>query len=629
MASAAWVIPGFPLLAFLLIVFGARRWAAVSAWLTVGAVAVAFVLSTGVLVDVLSGARAEGAISWLPTSFRAGPPPSPVQPLSFSIGFLVDPLTAIMLVVVSSVSLVVQIYSVGYMHGDPGYSRYFAFMALFTMTMLGLVLANNLLILYIFWELVGLCSYLLIGHWHQRPEAAAAAKKAFIVTRFGDVGFLVGILFLFWHTGSLDLGTLSGMAAEGRLSDPALTVGILLVFCGAVGKSAQFPLHVWLPDAMEGPTPVSALIHAATMVAAGVYLMARTFPILEHSPLALSTVAAIGGFTAFFAATMGLVSTDIKRVLAYSTVSQLGYMFLGIGVGAMSAGIFHLFNHAFFKALLFLCAGSVIHLVHTNDLFRMGGLRQWRPTSYLAMTVAALSLAGLFPLSGFWSKDEILTATAAANQPILFLLATATVFLTAFYMFRVIFLTFTGAYRGQEALGEHPEPASMTIPLFLLLVPSIASGLLGAPPWGNALGAFLEGHPVPSQFRPEVAGISTIMALGGISLAWAMYGRGSATLAVILTNRARPIYRWLLDGYYLDRLYNWLAGGVVLGLGWLAARFDASIVDGAASGTGAAAISLGSSVRRLQSGQLQAYAWALFAGMLVLALTLVGLRIER
>jgi len=617
-ADSAWLIPVPTLAAFLLIALGARRSPAASGWLTVGAVFISFVLSLNVLYETLAGVRIEHAYAWLPVPGI----PANLQ-AALSLGFQVDPLTATMLVVVSSVSLLVQLYSVGYMHGDRGYARFFASMALFTTAMLGVVLGNNFLAIYIAWELVGLCSYLLIGHWHERPEAAAAAKKAFLVTRLGDFGFLLGILLLFVETGTLEVSVITQMAVGGQLRDPVLTVGVLLVFCGAVGKSAQFPLHVWLPDAMEGPTPVSALIHAATMVAAGVYLMARTFPILEHSPAALTVVAVIGGGTAFFAATMGLISRDIKRVLAYSTMSQLGYMMLAIGVGAMSAGMFHLFNHAFFKALLFLGAGSVIHLVGTNDMFEMGGLRHRRPVAFLTMTVAALSLAGLFPLSGFWSKDEILVAVATTQhlgdvgRTLLYLLALATVFLTAFYMFRAIYLIYGGRYRGHAP--DHPEPWTMTVPLLVLLVPTIVSGFWGSPLLGNAFATFMEGHAAPTAFRLDIALVSTGIALAGIYLAWMMYGGGKTESGAYATKQLRPLYTLLDNRYYVDHLYNWIAGRLVLGIAWLAARFDSLVVDGAVNGIGAAVVGLGSELRRVQTGQVQTYAWALFAGAITLA----------
>lgn len=607
MSQMAWIIAALPLAAFVLIAAGIRRNEAASAALTIVAIGTATVLSVAVFFEVNSGVLAEQSVEWLAVSGRAG----------LSLGFQVDPLTATMLVVVTSVSLLIQIYSLGYMQGDAGFSRYFAAMALFTFSMLGLVLANNLLAIYVFWELVGLCSYLLIGHWHERPEAAAAAKKAFIVTRFGDFGFLLGILFLYWHTGTLDLRGLEEAVATGHLPSTALTVGMLLVFCGAVGKSAQFPLHVWLPDAMEGPTPVSALIHAATMVAAGVYLMARTFPLLEHAPVAMMTVAGVGGFTAIFAATMGLVANDIKRVLAYSTVSQLGYMMLAIGLGAMAAGMFHLVNHAFFKALLFLCAGSVIHLMETNDMFAMGGLRRHRPLTFFAATIAALSLAGIAPLSGFWSKDEILVAATAV--PILFVAALATVFVTATYMFRLIFLTFTGAPRGH--LADHPEPASMALVLAILVVPSALSGLIGGPILGNSFATFLEGgHAQAPRVDVGIAALSTAVALGGIVVAWALYGGGRLEPAARLSAQFRPAYEVLINRYYMDHFYNWIAGRIVLGIAWIANRFDLGVVDRVANGVGSGITSAGRSVRTLQSGQVQAYGWALFAGVAILAL---------
>ncbi|MSQ23993.1 MAG: NADH-quinone oxidoreductase subunit L [Chloroflexi bacterium] len=606
MSNNAWLIAALPLGAFALIALGARRSPALSAWLTILAIGLGGALSLQVLREIAAGARIEQSMEWLPLGHGLG----------LTVGFQVDPLTAIMLVVVTSVSLLVQIYSLGYMHGDNGYSRYYAAMSLFTFSMLGLVLANSLLTMYIFWELVGLCSYLLIGHWHERPEASAAAKKAFIVTRLGDFGFLLGILFLYWHAGTLEFRGLEEAAAAGRIPAAALTVGMLLVFCGAVGKSAQFPLHVWLPDAMEGPTPVSALIHAATMVVAGVYLMARTFPLLEHSATAMMVVAVVGGFTAIFAASMGIVANDIKRVLAYSTVSQLGYMIMAIGLGAMSAGMFHLFNHAFFKALLFLCAGSLIHLMDTNDLSAMGGLRRQRPITFIATTIAALSLAGIFPLSGFWSKDEILAAAASTN-PLLFAAALATVFLTATYMFRLIFLAFLGNPRGQT--HDHPEPLSMTIPLLVLIVPSVASGLLGTALFGNPFGSFLEGRAVTAEVNLPVAGISTAVALAGILLAWVLYGDGRVEASARLAARFQPVHTLLVNRYYMDHLYNGFVARIVLGFGWLSNRIDLSLIDAFVNGIGSTTISAATSMRRMQSGQLQAYAWAFFAGTVALA----------
>jgi NADH-quinone oxidoreductase subunit L len=417
--------------------------------------------------------------------------------LKINLEFSADELTAIMLVVVSGVSLLVQIYSQGYMHGDPGYHRYFAWMSLFTMSMLGLVLATNLLLLYVFWEGVGLGSYLLIGFWFHKPSAAAAAKKAFVVTRFGDFGFLIGILIIYFNTGTFNIHELNTMDLATILGSTTLALAMLGIFSGAIGKSAQFPLHTWLPDAMEGPTPVSSLIHAATMVAAGVYLVARTLPMFVGSEFAIMFVAVIGGFTAIFAASMGLVANDIKRVLAFSTMSQLGYMMLGLGtVGVaisqghltmdegislgVAVGIFHLFTHAFFKCLLFLGAGSVSHATHTFDMRLMGGLRKYMPVTFVLFLLGSLSLAGIWPLAGFWSKDLILLRSWEYT-PVLFWLAMITVFMTAFYMFRVIFMTFSGEYRGGEKdhghgddhahHGEpHESPMVMLFPMIMLAI---------------------------------------------------------------------------------------------------------------------------------------------------------------
>ncbi|MCX6002868.1 MAG: NADH-quinone oxidoreductase subunit L, partial [Chloroflexi bacterium] len=438
-----WLIFLLPLLSFVVISLILKPFLKdkpkVAGYVTIAAVSASLLLSIWILIRLLGEPNHELSIpdiSWVIIEGGA----------TIHLGLLVDSLTAIMLIVVTVVSLMVQIYSQGYMKDDHGYHRYYAAMSLFTAAMLGLVMADSLLLVFVFWELVGLCSYLLIGFWFHRPSAANAAKKAFIVTRLGDFGFLAGIIFLYAHTGTFDIASLHQMAISGVLAGSVLTWGAIGIFAGAVGKSAQFPLHVWLPDAMEGPTPVSALIHAATMAAAGVFLVARTYPLFEHSAAALQTVAIIGGFTAIFAASIALVQNDIKRVLAYSTISQLGYMMLGLATGGVAVGIFQLFNHAFFKALLFLGAGSVNHATKTFDMREMGGLRKAMPWTYATFLIGAVSIAGIWPLSGFWSKDEIL-ASALATQPIIFALAIITVFMTAFYMFRVVFMTFGGNYR--------------------------------------------------------------------------------------------------------------------------------------------------------------------------------------
>ncbi len=550
--------------------------------------------------------------------------------VTIHLGLIMDSLTAVMLIVVTGVSLMVQIYSQGYMHGDPGYHRYFGFMSLFTMSMLGLVLADNLLLLFVFWELVGLCSYLLIGFWFHRPAAANAAKKAFIVTRVGDFGFLAAILLLFTNTGTFDIAQLHGLAIAGTLAGTTLTWAAIGIFAGAVGKSAQFPLHTWLPDAMEGPTPVSALIHAATMVAAGVFLVARMFPLFEHSVEAVTTVAIIGGFTAIFAASMGLVMNDIKRVLAYSTISQLGYMMLGLGTGGIVVGIFHLFNHAFFKALLFLGAGSVNHATGTFDIRQMGGLRKVMPWTYATFLIASLSIAGIWPLAGFWSKDEIL-ASSLGSQPILFYLAMITVFMTAFYMFRVVFLTFGGEYRGggSDAHGHgakpHESSSVMVVPMVILAVLAVVSGFWNVT---GQFGAFM-GHGETHSFVYGFFGIlahplpwiSLIMAGLGILLAYAMYS--AKWLSAERVGRMfAPLYALFSRKYWFDELYENIFVRKSLVNGWFVGlqKFDDNGVDGAVNGIANTTIAGGRTIRRAQTGQLQLY--GLFIGIGVLAIAL-------
>lgn len=497
-------------------------------------------------------------------------------------GLKVDALTSVMIVAVSLVSLMVQTYSQGYMKGDPGYHRYYAVMSLFTAAMLGLVLADNLLLMFIFWEIVGLCSYLLIGFWFHRPAAADAAKKAFLVTRLGDLGFLIAIIYLFANTGTFNLNELFRLALAGALSGMVLTWSAIGILSGAIGKSAQFPLHVWLPDAMEGPTPVSALIHAATMAAAGVFLVARTYPLFEHSATALQVVATVGGVTAIFAASIGLVQNDIKRVLAYSTISQLGYMMLGLATGGVAVGIFHLFNHAFFKALLFLGAGSVNHATKTFDINLMGGLRKAMPWTYGTFLIGGLSLAGIWPLAGFWSKDEIL-AYAVARQPVLFTLVMVTVFMTAFYMFRVIFKTFGGNYRGEEHL--HESSLNMVIPMVILAVLAVTSG------WANITGSFSaffghgETHGVIEGlfgiFSHPLPWLSLILAGTGILLAYGMYS-ASWISAEAMGKRFAPLYNLFYHKYWIDELYeNLIAKKVLLnGLFALSRFIDSKIIDG-------------------------------------------------
>jgi NADH-quinone oxidoreductase subunit L len=622
----AWLIFLLPLFSFAVISFIIRpflnRNPKVSGYTIIAALLGSLALSIWALVAVIAAPGHELAIpdiSWV--LIEGG--------ITIHLGLMVDSVTVVLLLVVTIVSLMVQIYSQGYMNGDPGYHRYFAFMSLFTASMIGLVIADNLLFMYVFWELVGLCSYLLIGFWFHRPAAANAAKKAFIVTRLGDFGFLAAILLLFSHTGTLDIAQLHSLAITGALAGTVLTWAAIGIFAGAIGKSAQFPLHVWLPDAMEGPTPVSALIHAATMVAAGVFLVARCYPLFEHSVEALTTVAIIGGFTAIFAATIGLVMTDIKRVLAYSTISQLGYMMLGLGVGGIAIGTFHLFNHAFFKALLFLGAGSVNHATGTFDMRKMGGLRKIMPWTYATFLIASLSIAGIWPLSGFWSKDEIV-AVALQNQPILGYLAMITVFITAFYMFRVIFITFGGEYRGgsPEAHGQpHESPSVMVTPMVVLAILAVISGL-----W-NVTGHFgvLLGHGEIVRFTEGFFGIfshplpwiSLILAGLGILLAYAIYSAKWLS-AERIGNFFKPLYTLFYRKYWIDELYenvivrNVLINGLFAGFQF----FDNHGVDGIVNGVAHGSMAGGGTIRRAQTGQLQLYGLSIGIGIIAIILCL-------
>ena len=644
-----WAIFFLPLAAFLIISFIIRPFfnhkPQYSSYTIIGALAIAFIFAVWTLIEVFyHGTLDVPAIKWVV-----------VGGMTIHVGLLVDSLSAVMLVVVTLVSLMVQIYSQGYMAVKPGdyeysskgYCRYFAFMSLFTASMLGLVIADNLLFLYVFWEGVGLCSYLLIGFWFHKPEAANAAKKAFIVTRIGDFGFLVAILFLFFQSQNLTgVGTFDIMyfhehakelAMIGFMGSSVATWAAVGIFAGAVGKSAQFPLHTWLPDAMEGPTPVSALIHAATMVAAGVFLVARFFPLVEQSNAALTTVAITGGFTAVFAATMGLVMYDVRRVLAYSTISQLGYMMLALGVGAPSVAIFHLFNHAFFKALLFLGSGSVNHATGTFDMRYMGGLRRHMPWTYATFVIGSLSLAGIFPLAGFWSKDEILLAAwrggGVADQAV-FWVALASVFLTAFYMFRVVFMTFHGSFRGgadAEAQGQDTghavhlaeSPWVMVLPLVGLGVAAIGSGYVANPL--HNLGAipahwfveFLGGHA--EEVSLSLAAVSTVVALLGIGLAVLMY-QANVLSPQAVGSAFRPLRDLLFHKYYMDELYEnivvvkFFQGGVVRFLDWV----DREVIDRTGDFIGWLGRNTGCAMAPVQNGQVQAYGIAISLGILVI-----------
>ncbi len=570
--------------------------------------------------------------------------------LNYPINFYVDSLTAIMLVIVTGISLLVQIYSQEYIEGEEpgGYSRFFAWLSIFALSMLVLVLAANFLLIYIGWELVGLSSYLLIGFLAKdmpkpdggRPSPGAAALKAFVTNRVGDFGFLIGILILFTATKTF---TFTAIPANlGGMDKALLTAAMILVFCGAIGKSAQFPLHVWLPDAMEGPTPVSALIHAATMVAAGVYLVARTFPLFHIAgPQALEVVAYIGGFTAIFAASIALVQMDVKRVLAYSTVSQLGYMFVGLGVAdTTGAGIFHLMTHAFFKALLFLGSGAVLLTVGgQQDMRKMGGLAKHIPLVAFPFLLATFSISGFPFFSGFFSKDEIIAQTWEHHQYLLYAATLATAFLTAFYMFRLWFLTFGGKggafggwwggeYRG--TVTPHGPGPRVWGPLMILAVPSVFAGFWGWSAVGGNFNAFITGDPNVAAFANPLTQpltyVGVAAALLGIALAWAMYGAQVIPSNVFVRNPlGKGIATVLWNKYYVDEVYLALIRGVVFGVSKFASFIvDQRVIDGVLNGTGTGVVAFARGLRRSESGRLQNYGAVIFGGALIIAAVMIA-----
>jgi len=558
--------------------------------------------------------------------------------------FLLDPLSAVMILIVTGVGFVIHVYSIGYMHAEDGYYRFFSYMNLFLFSMLVLVLAGNFLLMFVGWEGVGLCSYLLIGYYFDRRSAGDAGKKAFIVNRIGDIGFILGIFAIFLTFNNLNFGEVFRQVAEGAQRFPPETgIGILtaislLLFVGATGKSAQIPLYVWLPDAMEGPTPVSALIHAATMVTAGVYMVVRCSPIFSRAPIALHVVMIVGILTALMAATIGLVQTDIKRVLAYSTVSQLGYMFVAAGVGAFSAGIFHLMTHAFFKALLFLGAGSVIHaMAGEQDLMRMGGLRKHTPITFWTMLIAALAISGIFPLAGFFSKDEILWSAWSRGHPLVWLFGFITAGLTAFYMFRLVFLTFFGEGRQPEEVRHHlhESPGSMTGPLVALGILSIVGGFAGLPAWLGpnrffnflkpSLALALNSEPAEASHASEMgfAALSIAVALAGIYLAYRLYLRNPKA-ADGLAIQWKEIHRVLFRKYYVDEIYDAAIIHPVLNgsTNVLWKRADVGIIDGMVNGAGQSIRNFGSVLKNVQNGLIRSYAAWILLGMVAVLLYL-------
>jgi NADH-quinone oxidoreductase subunit L len=555
--------------------------------------------------------------------------------LHIDLGVLLDPISVMMLVVITTVSFMVHIYSLGYMKGEKGFERFFSFLSLFSFSMLGLVLATNIFQMYIFWELVGVSSFLLIGFYYEKPSAVRASKKAFIVTRFADLGFLIGILILSFNTKTFDFITLTdptgtAITQGGGIAFLGLSVmtwSMIFVFMGGVGKSAMFPFHIWLPDAMEGPTPVSALIHAATMVVAGVYLVARMFPIYAlAAPVALEVVAYVGAFSSLFAAVIACTQTDIKRVLAYSTMSQIGYMMLALGVSGYGgheglgymASMFHLFTHAMFKALLFLGAGAIIHAVHSNHMTEMGGLRKYLPITHATFLIACLTIAGIPPLSGFFSKDEILAAAFESNK-ILFAVEYAVAGLTAFYMFRLYFSVFWGKethYHHQP----HEAPATMTIPLIVLAIGSVVTGFI---PFNKLVTS--DGKIFESGIEMFIAIPSVLIGVLGIAIAYIMYGKETA-LPDKMAATFKYGYKWAYNKFYMDELYLFVTKKIIFRyISQPVAWFDRHVVDGTMNAIANVTQNASFRIRGFQSGQLQKYAFVFITGVIMLAIFFIYL----
>ncbi len=630
--TLAFLILLLPMAAAVGILLFARRNARLAAGLSVGAVALAFVAALGL-------ARSYAGLRVPPDEFiLASVPWLEVGGLSVDFGLRIDSLSILMLVVVSGVGLMIHLYSRGYMAGDASYPRFFASLSLFMFSMLGIVLASNFVLMFVFWELVGVSSYLLIGFWYERPAAADAAKKAFLTNRLGDFGFLLGIILVWSVLGSVDFLDLSRALAQDPVAlGPMASLAGVLVFMGAMGKSAQFPLHVWLPDAMEGPTPVSALIHAATMVAAGVYMLARSFFLFTLDPAwpqslgwlagisALDVIAWVGGVTALLAAVIAVQQSDIKRILAYSTLSQLGYMVMAVGCARPDAGMYHLVTHAFFKALLFLGAGSIIHaLHHEQNIWRMGGLAKRLPVTYWTFTAGTLALCGVPPLSGFFSKDGILAA--AESRPLLFVLAVVVAALTAFYMGRLFFVALRGEPRSPAVEHAHESPATMLWPLRVLAVASVFAGFwgldyvlqttLGPAPAGEGghAGGWLNHAFEPFGHAPLAAFMGLIATVFGFAFAYALYGRGPSHDP--LPEKLGLLAGWMRDKFYFDELYAWLIRVTHDTVASVADWVDRWLVAGLlVRGTSGGVELLGRTLRLVQTGSLQTYAFLVVAGM--------------
>ncbi|TMF64855.1 MAG: NADH-quinone oxidoreductase subunit L [Chloroflexi bacterium] len=628
MISLVWLIPAFPLAAFLVNGLFGRRWLGrLTGVIASVAVGLSALVSIGVFLEVLGGKTQTVVVPlyrWIA-----------VGDFSINVSALVDPLSSTMLLVVTVVSFLIFVYSNGYMAHDAGFYRFFTWLSLFVFAMLILVMADNYLLMFVGWEGVGLCSYLLIGFWFERPAPYYAAKKAFVMNRIGDWGYTIGIITIFLAFGSMNFLDVFNRLQASAMPRDTLTLICVALFFGATGKSAQLPLYSWLPDAMEGPTPVSALIHAATMVTSGVYLVARSMPLFEAAGPSLQVVGIVGAITAIFAATIALVQFDIKRVMAYSTVSQLGYMFLALGVGAPAAAIFHLATHAFFKALLFLGSGSVIHgLGGEQDMRKMGGLRRKMPVTFWTMLVAGGALAALPPLAGFWSKDEILGAAFVNGQLILYAIGILTAVLTAFYVTRALWMTFYGEPRDHHLFDHaHESPRVMTLPLMALAVGSAVLGIvIGFPPEQGFVHRFLAPVVEAAGVAERTPELATIVALAvvsvvagaiGIAIGLSMYVRHRPDPAA-LTRAAGPLYRVLVNKYYVDELYDHRfveAARAFAGAAW---AFDIHIIDGLANRLGWALAMGGQGLRRAQTGVVGNYALTIVAGLLLILVAYGG-----
>jgi NADH-quinone oxidoreductase subunit L len=652
-AENAWLIPFLPFASFFVILLFGKRLPKKGSEVGVLAVGASFVLSIATAIEWIDK---EEVVSRNWKWWENGT-------TEIKVGTHVDGLTVMMLIVVTFVSLMVHVYSTGYMHGDRRFTFFFGALSLFTASMLNLVVADNTLQLLVGWELVGLCSFMLIGHWFEEKPNSDSAVKAFITTRAGDVGFLLGIITLFFAAErSFDIEHLNELALTGEISHGLLLAGAVLLFFGVMGKSAQFPLHIWLPDAMAGPTPVSALIHAATMVVAGVYMIARLYGVFWEGfsiqAGGINEAALIGSITMVIAAGLAFVQDDIKRVLAYSTVSQLGYMVAALGVGAWTAGVFHLFTHAFFKALLFLGSGSVIHAVHSNNMSEMGGLKKYMPVTFWTFLIGTVALAGIPPLAGFWSKDEILLGALEDGFPLVLVFGLATAFMTACYMGRAVYLTFFGEYRGHG--HPHESPPSMTVPLVLLAIPSVFAGLVNAAPLGiekfhEWVHFHIEGVEFETphhEFNLGLAAVSVAVALlGGLVATWVYYWKTAPKGVLARSPALRALHTFAVEKYYLDRIFvDGLVGFIkgplaraaywtnqkiidgavnAVGVGAKAVgRFtydvlDQQGVDGVVNGIGVGASETGGLLRLVQSGRIQQYALMLFGAVGLLGLALV------